>query len=379
MVHWEVVGGLDKGGILVREGQALGSKATSDRLATGAVVEELQLVGDRLNYELVIGSGPKRGWVSVKISGKDLLVKQEYGAVASSKPALVTADESGETYTYFKGGVSPTEKTSWLKMLGKAKPDAKARLIIFSWTGNRGGQGSAHNFAKAASPAWAELLSSFEQFEVNYPGRGMRVKDALYEDSAKYVQDIAAALEIALKGGKPFAFLGFSFGAVLAMEVARLMQAKDMGPICLVSASAEGPQWDGRANMGCAKLGEAAFEQMLKDKGGTDFILNDPGMKKMFVPVIAADCKLEETYTFDASRGLLQCPVLVFYGKKEGHDKMKTLIDQKAADLWLEVTACHKLSKIQALDSDWYIFQDVASTESVAHAIADFCIPRLAA
>jgi len=36
-----------------------------------------------------------------------------------------------------------------------------------------------------------------------------------------------------------------------------------------------------------------------------------------FVPVITADCKLEENYKFDPSLGPLKCPVLVFYGTKD--------------------------------------------------------------
>ena len=47
-MDWQVVGGADKGGILVREGQALASKACEERLSMGAKVKELQLVGDRL-------------------------------------------------------------------------------------------------------------------------------------------------------------------------------------------------------------------------------------------------------------------------------------------------------------------------------------------
>lgn len=71
--RWEVVGGVDKGGILVREGQALGSSASAQRLSTGAEVEELEIIGDRLHYQLVSGTGPTDGWVSIKVSGKDLL------------------------------------------------------------------------------------------------------------------------------------------------------------------------------------------------------------------------------------------------------------------------------------------------------------------
>ena len=66
------------------------------------------------------------------------------------------------------------------------------------------------------------------------------------------------------------------------------------------------------------------FEQMLKDKGGTEFILQDPGLKKMFVPVITADCKLEENYRFDVSAGPLKCPLLVFHGKKDRWVKLSS-------------------------------------------------------
>jgi len=71
--RWEVIGGADKGGILVRTGQELKSPAASGRLSTGAIVEELALVGERLQYRLAQGSGPHEGWVSIRITSKDLL------------------------------------------------------------------------------------------------------------------------------------------------------------------------------------------------------------------------------------------------------------------------------------------------------------------
>eukprot|EP00747_Dinoflagellata_sp_TGD_P179128 gnl/TRDRNA2_/TRDRNA2_29391_c0_seq1.p1 gnl/TRDRNA2_/TRDRNA2_29391_c0~~gnl/TRDRNA2_/TRDRNA2_29391_c0_seq1.p1 ORF type:complete len:848 (+),score=148.19 gnl/TRDRNA2_/TRDRNA2_29391_c0_seq1:79-2622(+) len=75
-LHWEVVGGADKGGILVREGQNLKSAALAERLSTGAVVEELELHAERLHYRLVSGTGPAEGWVSVALSSKQLLVQK---------------------------------------------------------------------------------------------------------------------------------------------------------------------------------------------------------------------------------------------------------------------------------------------------------------
>lgn len=70
---WEVIGGKDKGGIMVREGRGLRSKECSDRLAVASFVEELELVGERLHYKLMAGSGPQTGWVSINIGDKTLL------------------------------------------------------------------------------------------------------------------------------------------------------------------------------------------------------------------------------------------------------------------------------------------------------------------
>jgi hypothetical protein len=72
---WKVVGGGDKGGILVRTGKDVASEQTKDRLATGTTVLELALEGERLNYKLQSGSGPETGWVSIKLKDKVLLEK----------------------------------------------------------------------------------------------------------------------------------------------------------------------------------------------------------------------------------------------------------------------------------------------------------------
>lgn len=72
---WQVVGGADKGGIVVRLGQELSSAQDAKRLSTGAKVKELSLIGERLRYELVSGTGPPTGWVSVKLKDKELIMR----------------------------------------------------------------------------------------------------------------------------------------------------------------------------------------------------------------------------------------------------------------------------------------------------------------
>merc|ERR1712014_492214 len=63
--QWVVVGGVDKGGIIVRQSSETSSQQTG-RLEHGAVVHEKERKGDRLHYERLTGNGPKSGWVSLK-------------------------------------------------------------------------------------------------------------------------------------------------------------------------------------------------------------------------------------------------------------------------------------------------------------------------
>lgn len=104
---WKVVGGADKGGILVREGQSTTSPQVPDRLATGSLVKEVGLRGERLHYERLTGSGPPEGWVSLKLTDKVLLVKaddlQENAAAWPGGP--FDAERLLERYT--SGGLGP--------------------------------------------------------------------------------------------------------------------------------------------------------------------------------------------------------------------------------------------------------------------------------
>lgn len=71
---WEVVGGADRGGIIVRLGPELSSAQHSRRLATGSLVACLELLGERLHFRLVTGEGPESGWISIRLKDKDLVV-----------------------------------------------------------------------------------------------------------------------------------------------------------------------------------------------------------------------------------------------------------------------------------------------------------------
>jgi len=70
---WQVVGGGENGGIVVRRQMSTESQTLLFRLATDSVVEQLERYDNRLKYLLMSGSGPEIGWVSICYAGHPLL------------------------------------------------------------------------------------------------------------------------------------------------------------------------------------------------------------------------------------------------------------------------------------------------------------------
>ncbi|CAE7886139.1 unnamed protein product [Symbiodinium microadriaticum] len=85
-VLWQVVGGAASGGLVVRSGASLTAQQADLRLANGAIVRQLEAKSGRLRYELVRGTGPSTGWVSLCLHGKELL-KRCSAVQESSKDA----------------------------------------------------------------------------------------------------------------------------------------------------------------------------------------------------------------------------------------------------------------------------------------------------
>jgi len=83
---WKVIGGVGKGGIIVKKGKDFQSELENQRLSTSALIEELAVDCGRLQYRLLYGTGPKTGWVSLKFQDRDLVVKSDE-VVAGSRVA----------------------------------------------------------------------------------------------------------------------------------------------------------------------------------------------------------------------------------------------------------------------------------------------------
>ena len=271
----------------------------------------------------------------------------------------------------FTNGTTSTGATPWLACLEK-KPSATRRLVVVSWTGNRGGQGSAHNIRRAPANWSKEVGPEVEVYEVALPGRGTRVKEALFTSTPELVKEMAAQIGGALQGGPPYALVGFAFGAVLAYELGRAIaegSGQSEGPALLIACSAEGPSWSDRRGTQHS-LGESAFIDLLRRKGGTDFILQDPGLTKMYVPVIKADLTLEETYTPPATHAAF--PIVALVGTLPGRDKEKSVVSAASAELWGMATSAPYRQR--QLSTDWYIMQEESGVQAILEEAKTFLL-----
>ena len=114
-------------------------------------------------------------------------------------------------------------------MLASVRPqeNAHVRLIAFP---HAGGSATAYRL-------W-ELPPEIELFAVQQPGRGLRHAEPSCSSLDELCNGIIEALRPTLDVGIPFAFFGHSFGSLVAVEVARTLEARGLGLPFMVLVSA---------------------------------------------------------------------------------------------------------------------------------------------
>mmetsp|Transcript_55099 Transcript_55099/g.102021 ORF Transcript_55099/g.102021 Transcript_55099/m.102021 type:complete len:184 (+) Transcript_55099:102-653(+) len=126
---WEVVGGADKGGIIVRAGKDNTSDALN-RISTGALLRELQIDGDKMQYERLTGTGPMTGWVTLKLKDKDLCTKSSKAILRLKFMSPVEQDEDGNNLHYCDLHALPETTVGQLKALCASKTGLKPGCMI---------------------------------------------------------------------------------------------------------------------------------------------------------------------------------------------------------------------------------------------------------
>jgi surfactin synthase thioesterase subunit len=285
------------------------------------------------------------------------------------------------------------DPSKWLTCVQR-RENASYRLVYFGWAGNRCGRGSDAT-PRSQKRSWS--LPDADTYEVVLPGRGSRLGEPCPTSVFTLAHDLARAIAAFFDTPKPFCFLGFAFGAIIAYETAMEMeriavvrgqQNERTRPDCrgmpirtpflLCAISSEGPGWPGRHTK-YHELSDADFIRELRSKGGTEELLAEPDLLPLFLPTVKADVALEETYSPDAGRrsSLL---MLVLYGTRHGPKEGDTLITREQADYWMQ-TSKNPISRVVSLDAfDWFLLEDDEGVTAVLSELRGFisdCFPGM--
>lgn len=203
----------------------------------------------------------------------------------------------------------------------KPNPAARLRLFCFPYAG-----GGAQPFR-----GWANHLpADVELCLAQPPGRDARLREAPYTKLLPLVE--AAARALAPLTDKPFAFFGHSMGALIAFELARLLEREcRLCPVHLFASGCRAPQMP-LTDRQTYDWPEAEFVEDLRRLNGTpQQVLESAELMRLFMPLLRADFEAVQTYRYAAGPPL-KCPITLFAG---GQD---TEVRREHLDGWREQT-----------------------------------------
>jgi surfactin synthase thioesterase subunit len=213
--------------------------------------------------------------------------------------------------------LTDANRDRWLRRFHPAGAN-DLRIICFPHAG-----GSAGFYL----PFSEELSPSMEVLSVQYPGRQDRRTEPCIEDIPALAQQISRVL-LPWVGESPLALFGHSMGAIVAFEVARLLQRSNTTPVRLFASGRRAPSChrDERVHLS----GTTGMIAELRRLNGThSLFLEDDDLLSMILPVMRSDYKAVETYRHspDSDRPELTCPITVLVGD---NDPLTTLDEASA-------------------------------------------------
>lgn len=190
----------------------------------------------------------------------------------------------------------------WIAARG-ANVRRRLRLICLPFAG-----GGAATYAQ-----WPEPGPGVEVVPVRLPGRESRFTEAPLTS----VPALVAALREGLAAlfDEPFAFYGHSFGALLAFELTRALEAEGHdGPVMLHAGASAAPQLHLPGESLLGSLDDAALVARLRALGGTsDDVLEDPELLALTLPALRADALAAESYRPEPN-ARVRCPIVAIGG-----------------------------------------------------------------
>jgi pyochelin biosynthetic protein PchC len=197
--------------------------------------------------------------------------------------------------------MSPSTSESWTRRFHSSP--GPARLVCFPHAG-----GAATVYFELSKV----LAPRLQVVAVQYPGR----QDRMAQPPLTAIEDLAAPVADLLAGEDgPVSLFGHSMGALVAFEVARLLQARGCAPAALYVSGRRPPQLpDEDAQR--TRTDEQLMAELIR-LGGTDAsVLENEPLVAMILPSMRADYEALRSYRFRPGPPL-PCPVVALTGDRD--------------------------------------------------------------
>ncbi|MGH2665954.1 thioesterase II family protein [Flavobacterium sp.] len=185
------------------------------------------------------------------------------------------------------------------------------KLIVLPFAG---GNKYSYSFFRKTMP-------TVEIINLEYPGRGARMKEPLLDDIDEIVDDIHLLIKNNVTNEEPFSIYGHSMGGLIGYLVSIKMQKdNEIKPKCLIVSGRYSPTINNSEST--YDLPSETFWQSVFDLEGTPVeIANEEKLRSLFEPILRNDFKVIETYS-PRNLLLLETPIEVLYGQKESIDQL---------------------------------------------------------
>jgi medium-chain acyl-[acyl-carrier-protein] hydrolase len=180
--------------------------------------------------------------------------------------------------------------------LPTVKPEPSLRLFCFGYAGS----GASVYFPWIKEFQWSRV----EIRPIQLPGRENRLNEAPCNTIAEIIGRLLP--EIAPFLNCPFVLFGHSLGSIIAFELARgLRKAGLRQPSTLIVSSGQPPHLP-RLELPLHALEHDAFIAAVSERyrGIPPELLQIPELLEIFLPILRADLKLLETYTYTPESAL---------------------------------------------------------------------------
>ncbi|MFJ3646005.1 thioesterase II family protein [Streptomyces murinus] len=178
---------------------------------------------------------------------------------------------------------------------------------------------------------WSGVSSVFDVVPVDLPGKEKLLFEEPVHSIPALARAVLPAVRAAVVGRRRIALFGHCFGAIVAYELARLLELEDNAAELVLFASGSAAPGEIPWTRAADLPDEGLLRQVALNAGESGAIPEDPELRELILPALRADVTAHESYEPPASPPV-SCSVVTVRGADD------TLVSAESAALWRDFT-----------------------------------------